>query len=80
MDDMTRPKRPRDPNMLAKLITDLTTRATVEVDPDASKDAKAVTKGRIGGLKGGKVRANRLTPEQRRTSAQRAAKARWSKS
>jgi hypothetical protein len=39
---MTRPKRPRDPNQLAKLITDLTTRTTTEVNPDAGKDAKAV--------------------------------------
>ena len=50
---MTRPKRPRDPNQLAKMIADLTTRTTTEIDPDAGKDAKAVAKGRRGGIKGG---------------------------
>jgi len=35
--------------------------------------------GRKGGLKGGKARAEKLTPEERRESARRAAQARWSK-
>lgn len=35
--------------------------------------------GRKGGLKGGKARASKLTPEERRESAQKAAKARWEK-
>ena len=52
---MTKPKRPRDPNQLAKMITDLATRTTTEVEPDAGKDAKAVARGRRGGLKGGKA-------------------------
>lgn len=34
--------------------------------------------GRKGGLKGGKVRAEKLTPEQRRKIAKKAAKKRWS--
>lgn len=43
------------------------------------KNPNAVALGRLGGLKGGKARANKLTPEQRRESARKAAKARWSK-
>ena len=40
-------------------------------------DAKAL--GRLGGLKGGRVRAERLTPERRTEIAKKAAKARWGK-
>ena len=47
--------------------------------PEASgKDAAAVALGRKGGLKGGKARAERMTPEQRSEAARRAAQARWS--
>jgi hypothetical protein len=35
--------------------------------------------GRKGGLKGGKVRAERLTPEERSAIAKKAAQARWGK-
>jgi hypothetical protein len=43
------------------------------------KHLAAVELGRLGGLKGGKARASKLTPEQRKESARKAAKARWSK-
>jgi len=39
----------------------------------------AVALGRLGGLKGGRVRAERLTPERRVEIAKKAAKARWGK-
>lgn len=39
-------------------------------------DAKIL--GRKGGLKGGRARAEKLTPEQRREIARKAAQARWS--
>lgn len=35
--------------------------------------------GRRGGLKGGKARAEKLSPEERKLIAQKAAKARWDK-
>ena len=35
--------------------------------------------GRLGGLKGGKVRAERLTPERRTEIAKKAAAVRWNK-
>jgi len=41
------------------------------------KNAAAVALGRLGGLKGGKARAQKLTAEQRRASARKAAVARW---
>jgi hypothetical protein len=40
------------------------------------KDAAASALGRIGGLKGGKARAKKLTPERRAEIARNAAKAR----
>ncbi len=45
--------------------------------PLRRKDPAAVSLGRRGGLKGGKARAARLTPEERRESARRAVLARW---
>lgn len=44
-----------------------------------TKNPHAVALGRRGGLKGGKARADKLTPEQRSEIARRAAQARWKK-
>jgi len=56
--------------------------ATGESEPKIEKpirvfDAKAL--GRLGGLKGGKARAERLTPEKRVEIVRKAAQARWTK-
>ena len=72
-------KRPRDTNQLAKAIVDLSTGEAEEVDPDEGKDPAAVALGRKGGLKGGKARAESMTPEERTEAAKKAAKARWNK-
>ncbi|MGO8792491.1 MAG: histone H1 [Terriglobia bacterium] len=45
-------------------------------DPNA-KDPRAQAAGRKGGLKGGKVRADKLTPDRRSKIAAQAAEARW---
>jgi hypothetical protein len=66
------PKRPRDPAQLAKLIVDI---ATGEVE-----DKRPLESARKRGLKGGKARAQALTPEQRADIARVAAEARWKKS
>ena len=74
-------KRPRDLNQLAARLVDEATSddpAPEPVDPDAGKDPAAVALGRRGGLKGGKARAERMTPEERSEAARRAARARWS--
>jgi len=68
-------KRPSDPNKLAKQIVDIAT----GVVTDHVKNPAAVELGRKGGLKGGKARADSLTPAQRKEIAQKAAKARWDK-
>lgn len=46
-----------------------------EVQP--AKNPAAVSLGRLGGLKGGKARAEKLTPEQRAEIAKKAAEKRW---
>jgi hypothetical protein len=76
MPDRSR-KRPRDPNQLGKLIVDIATGEAEGAQPDEGKNSAAVELGRKGGLKGGKARAAKLTPEQRSESAKRAARARW---
>ncbi len=72
--DMT--KRPRDPNQLAKLIVNI---ATGEAEDTVSESKRNPSKRRAGGLKGGKSRAEHLTPEQRQDIARLAAQARWKK-
>lgn len=74
-------KRPRDLNKLAaSIVADATSeQSDEETQPDNGKNPHAVALGRLGGLKGGTARAKKLSPEQRREIAQKAAKARWHK-
>ena len=44
---------------------------------EAVKHSAAVMLGRLGGLKGGKARAAKLSPARRKVIAQKAAAARW---
>jgi len=70
-------KRPRDVNQLAaSIVADATGRAFVEDNPPA-KNPAAVELGRLGGKKGGKARAQKLSPQQRSKIARLAALARW---
>jgi len=73
-------KTPRDINQLAASIVE---QATSNSKPDESaepqKNQAAVELGRLGGLKGGKARAEKLTPKERQLIALKAAKARWEK-
>ncbi len=79
----TRLKRPRDPVELGKLIGDILTGQVEDRAPtrpvDPNKNAAAVELGRKGGLKGGRARADSLTPEERRKIAREAAQKRWHK-
>jgi hypothetical protein len=55
--------------------------ATGEEPEDTGQPQSAAAElGRRGGLKGGKTRAERLTPEQRSEAARKAVQARWRKS
>jgi len=69
------PKRPRDPNQLAKLIVDLATEEKTEDRPAQPTPAEEFA--RSGGLKGGRARADALTPERRQEIARKAAAKRW---
>jgi hypothetical protein len=77
-----KPKRlPRDVNQLAKSIVDLAT-SEAAPEPETANDGKnpaAVALGRLGGLKGGKARAKKLSKKRLSESARKAARARWSK-
>lgn len=79
-----RPRRPRDPNQLAKRIVDIAIGESDEADsapspPDPTKNPHAVELGRMGGKKGGLARAKALSPEKRSEIAKAAAARRWEK-
>lgn len=85
MNDKPRhPKRPRDINLRAASTVALATGEIVEDTPEVKQGAESTSQERHAaavtlGRKGGQSRAKRLTPEQKREIAQRAAKARWEK-
>lgn len=79
-------KLPRDPNKLAYEIMRLSTEEPdepTEPDPPEQPPERSAiseylaTIGRKGGLKGGKARADKLTPERRKEIARAAAAKRW---
>ena len=68
------PKRPRDPNQLAKSIIDIATGEKPDRDPtpeEQGKDPAAVERGQRGGSKGGPARAAKLTDLQRSAIAKK---------
>ena len=72
------PKRPRDPNQLAKSIIDIATGQAPDRDPtpeEQGKDPAAVAMGK----KGGKARADAMSPVRRAEIARAAAAKRWEK-
>lgn len=68
------PKRPRDPNQLAKIVVDIATGEVADTPPEP-KDKAAAAKGRAGGA----ARSTALDPQRRREIAQKAAAQRWAK-
>jgi len=74
---MSKLPKKMDLNQLAKRIVD---EATGEIQPEEIDEKKkaAIESGRLGGLKGGKARAEKLTPEERSEIAKNAAQKRWS--
>lgn len=68
------PKRPRDPNQLAKLMVDIATGE--EEQTERTEAAKRAAKA---GAKGGPARARVLSPAERSEIASIAAQARWKK-
>jgi len=75
-------KRPKeddtdDPNVIAKGILDAVT--DDDQDDQPKKNPAAVALGRLGGLKGGKARAKKLSAKRRSEIAKKAAQTRWRK-
>jgi hypothetical protein len=69
-------KRPRDPNQLGKAIVDIATGQVQDRPPtpeEQGKDPAAAAMGK----KGGAARAAKMTPQQRKDIAKRAAAKRW---
>jgi hypothetical protein len=73
------PKRPTDFNARAfQIVGELT--GTLPKQPEGPEDlvkAAAAALGRRGGLKGGRARSDKMTPEERSEAARKAALARW---
>jgi hypothetical protein len=72
-----RGKGPKDANEIAFAVVQQATGQAPK--PEKIKNPAAVTLGRLGGLKGGKARAESLTPAKRKAIAKKAAAARWAK-
>jgi hypothetical protein len=69
----------QDVNIKAFSIVQQLTGQAPKDESGRDKNPAAVELGRLGGLKGGKARAKKLTAKQRREMAKRAANARWKK-
>jgi len=79
-------KPPTDISQLAKFIVDQTTMDVQPLNtmdkenlPAREKNPAAVALGRLGGLKGGKARAESLSAKKRKEIAKKAAQTRWAK-
>lgn len=69
-----------DINLLAKsIVDDAVTEKLLDKAVEDGKNLAAVMLGRLGGLKGGKARASKLSAEKRSEIAKKAAAARWKK-
>jgi len=71
----SRKNAPRDVNVIASTIAE----AVVEETEAPPKNPHAVALGSLGGKKGGRARAAKLTPEERKEIAKKAAETRWSR-
>ena len=76
---MKKSKTPVELNKLAAFIVDQATNEEPQPEEKPTKNQAAVELGRLGGKKGGKARANKLTPKRRSEIAKKAAQTRWNK-
>ena len=80
----SKPKRPRDPNLLARsvmedLIGEKLDGSPLDKPPEDTRNPAAVALSKLGASKGGKARAAKLSERKRKMIAKRAAEARWGK-
>ena len=79
----SKPKRPRDPNLLARSVVQDLIGETIEGTPLKKTDAPdtrnpaAVALSMLGASKGGLARAASLSSRKRKMIAKKAAEARW---
>lgn len=79
------PKRPRDPNLLARSVVEDLIGEKMDGSPldpkplEREKNPAAVALSKLGASKGGKARAESLSARKRKMIAKKAAEARWSK-
>lgn len=75
------PKRPRDPNLLARSVVEDLIGEKMDGSPLATKpdtrNQAAVALSKLGASKGGKARAAKLSDAKRKAIAKKAAKTRW---
>jgi hypothetical protein len=71
---MAKRKKQSDPSEIARHVLDT---VVPDAEPPKEKNPAAVALGRLGGLKGGKARAEKLTAKKRSEIAKKAAKVRW---
>jgi hypothetical protein len=72
-------KKSSDINVLASQIVAEATQEVKEEIPVKEKNPAAVALGRLGGLKGGPARAEKLSSKKRKQIAKKAAHTRWAK-
>ncbi len=85
---MTKERKPKKEHDFAVNAFRVVQEATGQIEPEQKaepekyegKNPNAVALGRLGGLKGGKARLTKMTPEQRSEIARKAAQKRWAKS
>ena len=77
-------KADKEPQQIARrvldaLVPDAEGPEKADKPDDKAKNPAAVALGRLGGLKGGKARAEKLSAAKRKAIAKKAAAARWNK-
>lgn len=75
-----RSSKQKDPFQIARHVLDTVVPDAEPIpppEPEKAKNPAAVALGRLGGLKGGKARAAKLTAKRRKEIASKAAKIRW---
>lgn len=82
----SKPKRPRDPNLLARSVMEDLIGETMEgkplkkqAEPPDTRNPAAVALSKLGASKGGLARAASLSDWKRKAIAKKAAAARWTK-
>lgn len=78
MPERSRKGKP-DVNQMAANLIDAISGELPPSEPEPDKNPAAVALGRLGGLKGGKARAAKLSRSKLKAIAKKAAAARWSK-